>query len=127
MARPRKNTEAGKIATARWRETMLKKYGGDSGLRIKMQMMGIIGGQRSRGGGFTHNPALAAKAGAIGGRKSKRGEGGMVTAKIEPQAEKIKELYRQGLSVPQISEKLDISYNTLLKWFKTEVPEYGRY
>lgn len=127
MSRPKSGTEAGEIATAKWRETMLKKYGGNSGLRAKMQSIGRAGGQQSRGGGFTNNPALAAKAGAIGGRKSKRGRGGTIATKIEPQAEKIKELYRQGLSVPQISEELDISYNILLKWVKAEVPEYGGY
>lgn len=127
MARPKSGTEAGENATAKWRETMLKKYGGEGGLRTKMQSIGRIGGQHSRGGGFAYNPALAVKAGAIGGRISRRGGGNVIATKIEPRAEEIKELYQQGYSVPQISEKLDISYSALLRWFKTEVPEYGRY
>ena len=73
MARPRKNTKAGKAATEKWRKTMAEKYGDVS---KKMASSGRIGGQNGCGpdykGGFAASHERAVKAGAKGGRKSRR-------------------------------------------------------
>lgn len=125
MARPKSGTEAGRIATEKWRKTMLKKYGGRGGLRKKMQDIGRIGGSHGVTGGFAANPALARVAGAKGGSISRRGPGSNLKLKIEPQVEKIEELYYEGYSIPQIAKKLKIPYCTLLKWAKTDLVGYG--
>lgn len=51
MARPKSGTKEGKIASKKWKQTMLKKYGED-GLRKKMQGIGAKGGRNSGTGGF---------------------------------------------------------------------------
>lgn len=55
--------EGGKAAA----KTNKNKYGADFYSKI-----GSMGGKRSRTGGFYGNSELARRAGAIGGRKSKR-------------------------------------------------------
>ena len=74
MARPKKGTKAGDKASARWRATVRKKYGGKKGVHEMMQMIGSKGGQAktSKPKGFAKNRDLAVLAGAIGGRKSRR-------------------------------------------------------
>ncbi len=73
MARPKKNTKAGKLASEKWRKTMQEKYGNVS---EKMAQTGRIGGQNGKGpnykGGFAGDHDLAVKAGAKGGKKSRR-------------------------------------------------------
>ena len=59
-------TKAGGIKT---RETMYQRHGKDFYREI-----GRIGGQNGHTGGFASNPELARKAGAKGGRISKRGK-----------------------------------------------------
>ena len=84
-----------------------------------------MGGQNGRTGGFYGNAEKAREAGRKGGTISRRGAGSTTQLKIIPQAERIKNLYRRGLSVPQIAKELDIPYSTLLNWVKKEIPEYG--
>lgn len=74
MARPKKGTKAGDLATAKWRATMLAKYGSEEAFHKAMQRMGEKGGKASNTGGFAANPQLAKVAGAKGG-KSHRGRG----------------------------------------------------
>lgn len=84
MARPRAGTKEGNLATERWRQTMLKKYGAD-GMHKKMQEIGQRGGRNGRGENYTGGFASmtigkdgltgyerAAIAGAKGGRISRR-------------------------------------------------------
>ena len=59
-------TKAGGIKT---RETMYKRHGKDFYREI-----GRKGGQNGHTGGFASNPELARKAGAKGGKISKRGK-----------------------------------------------------
>lgn len=76
MSRPKKGTKAGEIATNKWRETMIKKYGGENGLHQKMSEVGAKGGRNGCGpdykGGFAANRELAKIAGRKGGRISRR-------------------------------------------------------
>lgn len=125
MARPKAGTEAGDIATKRWRETMLKRYGSEEAISKEFQRIGSIGGRHSFTGGFYNNSARARLAGAKGGRISRRGAGSVTKTKIEPNVDKIEDLYYSGKSIPQIAKELDIPYGTLLKWAKTELVGYG--
>ena len=71
MSRPKSGTKEGKIASEKWKHTMLKKYGKD-GLRRRMQEIGAKGGRNGHTGGFAADRELARVAGAKGGRISKR-------------------------------------------------------
>lgn len=74
MARPKKNTKAGKIALKKWRKTMAERYGDTSAYFAEI---GRKGGQAGAGpdytGGFAGSKDLARKAGAVGGTLSRRG------------------------------------------------------
>ena len=59
-------TKSGGIKT---RETMYKKYGKDFYREI-----GRMGGRNGHTGGFANDPELAKRAGAKGGKVSKRGK-----------------------------------------------------
>lgn len=65
MSRPKKGTEAGEKATAKWRDSMLKKYGGVEKLHEALREHGRIGGSRGRGPEYTGGFA-AIKVGADG-------------------------------------------------------------
>ncbi len=52
MARPRANTEAGKIATERWRKTMIKKYGSEESMKKNFVKIGRKGGKIGRSCGI---------------------------------------------------------------------------
>lgn len=71
MARPKAGTEAGELATQRWRETMQERYGG---VTEKMQEIGRRGGSTptTKAKGFAADPVLAARAGRLGGLISRR-------------------------------------------------------
>lgn len=58
-----------KLGAAKARETNYAKHGRDFYARI-----GAMGGKNGHTGGFAANPELAKRAGAIGGRKSRRGK-----------------------------------------------------
>lgn len=81
MSRPRKGTKGSKEAIAKWRKTMIEKYGKE-GLHKRAQEIGAKGGRNSTTGGFASyvvgidgltGPERARIAGSIGGKKSKRG------------------------------------------------------
>lgn len=83
MPRPKHGTKEGDIATAKWRETMLTKYGGTEGMREWLRHIGSKGGSRSTRGGFASlkigKDGLSGRerariAGAKGGRISRRRE-----------------------------------------------------
>lgn len=71
MARAKKDTEAGKLATAKWNATMLAKLG-EAGYKEHFRRMGQKGGRKRVRKGFASNPALASIAGRKGGRISSR-------------------------------------------------------
>ena len=72
MARPKRGTAAGDLATERWRNTMIKKYG-KKGFQEMIRENGAKGGRAGTTGGFYGNYAMAQLAGAKGGRRSIRG------------------------------------------------------
>lgn len=60
-------------AVAKWRQTMLERYGGEDGVKKMMIENGRRGGKATGiKKGFAANPALASIVGRIGGRKSRR-------------------------------------------------------
>lgn len=83
MARPKKGTKGDEVATAKWKNTMRKKYGGVDGVHNMMRIIGSKGGQNGHTGGFAANPALARVAGAKGGKISRRGPEGTQKEKRE--------------------------------------------
>lgn len=95
MTRPKAGTKEGDKATAKWRQTMLKKYGGKKGLSEHLKTMGAKGGRASANGGFASDKVgsdgltgiqRARLAGAKGGRISRRGKGKTTT---KPKEEKV--------------------------------------
>lgn len=102
------------------REANYKRYGKDFYRNI-----GRIGGAHGSSGGFAANPELARRAGVIGGRKSKRGGGSITKTKIEPNAQKIEDLYYSGYTLPQIAKEIGVPYGSLLKWAHKELVGYG--
>lgn len=91
------------------------------------QQIGRIGGERGHTGGFASNPELARKAGAKGGRMSKRGRGSLIVKKIEPRRETIISLYEEGKSIPQIAKRFKVSSETLRRWARENIEGYGQY
>lgn len=85
MSRPKKGEPGCEAANSKWRESMLKKYGGEEALREMMRQRGRLGGRNGRGedyqGGFACKQVGAdgmtgrersRVAGAKGGRISRR-------------------------------------------------------
>ena len=75
MTRMKKGEEGHAEAVAKWRKTMYEKYGGTEGVHAKMQAIGHKGGKAGdpTKKGFASNIERAKKAGAKGGKISKRG------------------------------------------------------
>ena len=90
------------------------------------QEIGRKGGRNGHTGGFASNLELAKAAGAKGGRISKRGSKGFTEKKIEPNAEKIQEMYDKGMSMDKIAKALKVPSTTLRKWANLNVEGYGR-
>ena len=108
MPRPKKNTPEGEAATRKWRETMIKRYGS---ITEQQRKIGSIGGRNGHTGGFASNPELAKIAGAKGGAKSRRGKSYKeLWAKVENEA---LDMYKNGVSLIEISRKFDIPYGVL--------------
>lgn len=120
MARPKKNTPAGKLATERWRQTMEKKYGS---VTEKMRETGRIGGKNGKGpdykGGFAADNERAKKAGAKGGSISRR------TSKyhqiFEENRSAIDAVLRSTASVKDLAESLGVPYSSLLHYINKYV------
>lgn len=72
MARPKANTPEGRIATEKWRKTMIEKYGSEKVFIHTRRCIGSKGGRAKVKKGFALNPALAREAGKIGGLLSRR-------------------------------------------------------
>lgn len=59
MARPKKGTKGGDIATEKWRKTMLEKYGGEEGVRQMLQRSGAKGGANGHHGVIDSRQAVS--------------------------------------------------------------------
>lgn len=120
MSRPRKNTPEGKIASEKWRQTMIEKYGS---VTDKMRETGRIGGRNGRGpdyeGGFAANHERAKKAGAKGGRISRR------TSKyhqiFEENRSAIEAVLRSSATVKDLAKALGVPYSSLLHYINKYV------
>lgn len=106
MARPKKGTKEGKLASDKWRKTMIEKYGED-GFRKKMHEMGAKGGSRSTPtGGFGADHERARIAGAKGGSISKRDE---AKTWYEKNKHEIEYMRQDGFTIKEIGSALGCS------------------
>lgn len=115
MARPKKGTPEGNRASEQWRKTMIEKYGKD-GVSVMMANAGKKGGINGHTGGFASNLDLARKAGAIGGKKSKRGSS--VLPLYKKKHNEIARLHFKGESVREIARILDIPVSSLYRYIR---------
>ena len=129
MPRPKKETEAGKLATQKWRETMTRKYGSPS---QKMAEVGRIGGTNGRGpnykGGFAADRDKARIAGAKGGsisRRTSKYEKEMNARLPEIKAELAKPYYE--INIKALSRRLEIPYSSLAYYIKKRKREQVQY
>jgi general stress protein YciG len=93
------------------KETNLKLHGEDFYKKI-----GARGGRNGHTGGFASNPELARRAGAKGGRKSRRG---MAKANVlNNDAEKIMRLVKDGASYVDIAKLYKVPYHVVTYWMR---------
>lgn len=122
MARPKKNTPAGKLATERWRQTMEKKYGG---VTAKMQQIGRIGGLNGKGpdykGGFAADRERARIAGAKGGHISRRN--GKYTRIMDENKQAIEIVLNSQKTLKDFADEIGVPYKSLLWYAKTRFGE----
>ena len=120
MPRPKKDTPEGKIANEKWRKTMAERYGS---VTEKMREVGRIGGQNGRGpnykGGFAANHENAMKAGAKGGRISRRKS--RYHQIFEENRNAIEATLKSTGTVKDLAEELGVSYSSLLHYIKKYV------
>ena len=120
MARPRKNTKAGKIANEKWRATMAERYGS---VTEKMRETGRIGGRNGKGpdykGGFAADNERAKIAGAKGGSISRR------TSKyhqiFEENRNAIEATLKSTATLKDLAESMGVPYISLLNYVKKYV------
>ena len=93
-------------------KTNMEKYGGDF-----YKNNGRKGGMKGHKGGFAANPELARKAGAIGGRKSKRAGG--VQDLLEKEHDMIVHMIDTGESLHGIATKFGCSDYAVKRYVKT--------
>lgn len=110
MSRPKKGTKSGELASKKWRETMLKKYGGKQGLYKAMSKIGAQGGRNGHTGGFAYNPELARIAGAKGGSISKRND---AISWYENNKDKIDALTKEGCDNKTIANALGVKLSKI--------------
>lgn len=120
MARPKKTTPEGKIASEKWRQTMIEKYGS---VTDKMRETGRIGGQNGKGpdykGGFAANHEYARKAGAKGGSISRRKS--KYHQIFEENRSAIEAVLRSTATVKDLAKALGVPYSSLLNYIKKYV------
>lgn len=92
-----------KLGGAKARETNYAKHGRDFYARI-----GAMGGKNGHTGGFAANPELARQAGAIGGRKSRRGKA--------PRDENGKIIHSKDYTAKRETEKEETKQRGGWKW-----------
>lgn len=117
MSRPLRNTEAGKIASEKWRKTMAEKYGS---VTEKMRETGRIGGRNGKGsdyrGGFASNHEHAKIAGAKGGSISRRKS--KYHAIFEENKVRIEDTLKSTNSLKELAKSIGVPYNSLLTYVK---------
>lgn len=120
MSRPRKNTPEGKIASEKWRQTMIEKYGS---VTDKMRETGRIGGQNGKGpdykGGFAASHEHAKKAGAKGGSISRRKS--KYHQIFEENRSAIEAVLRSTATVKDLAKALEVPYSSLLHYINKYV------
>lgn len=120
MARPKKNTPEGKIASEKWRQTMIEKYGS---VTDKMRETGRIGGQNGKGpdykGGFAADRERAKIAGAKGGSISRRSS--KYQKVFEENIEAIKSTINSTATIKDLAKALGVPYSSLLNYIKKYV------
>ena len=120
MARPRKNTPEGKIASEKWRQTMIEKYGS---VTDKMRETGRIGGQNGKGpdykGGFAADNERAKKAGAKGGSISRRKS--KYNQVFEENRSAIEAVLKSTATVKDLAKALGVPYPSLLHYINKYV------
>lgn len=97
-------------------QTNMERNGKDFYRRI-----GAIGGKNGHTGGFASNRALAALAGAKGGKKSKRGHG--VQKKLDQNADDILGMYNNGVSMRQLAIEYNVATGTIKRWLLNQEEE----
>lgn len=90
-------------------KTNKKKHGKDFYAKI-----GAMGGRLGHTGGFAANPELAKKAGALGGRTSKRGK----SLKTQQLIENVKQLRNAGMTNKELAKKFKVSESTIYRYLK---------
>ena len=115
MARPKKGTPEGDRASEQWRQTMIERYG-ENGPSIMMAKAGKQGGINGHTGGFASNRDLARKAGAMGGKRSKRGSS--ILPLYKKKHNEIARLHFKGESVREIARILDIPVSSLYRYIR---------
>lgn len=76
--------------------------------------IGRKGGKNGHTGGFAFNPELARKAGAKGGKASRRGP----ASKVMKHEESMLLLYAKGTSMADIARELDLPYYVVSYYFR---------
>lgn len=100
-----------KLGGLKCAETNRKKYGKDWYAKI-----GAKGGKNGHTGGFAANPTLARLAGALGGRRSKRGK----SIACSQRTAKAKELRAEGKKITEIADILGVTPGTVSKYLITD-------
>lgn len=120
MPRPKKNTPAGKIASEKWRQTMIEKYGS---VTEKMRETGRIGGRNGKGpdykGGFAASKEHARTAGAKGGRISRRKS--KYHQIFEENRSAIEATLKSTATLKDLAESMGVPYRSLLNYVKKYV------
>lgn len=120
MSRPRKNTPEGKIASEKWRQTMIEKYGS---VTAKMRETGRIGGRNGKGpdykGGFAGDNQRAKIAGAKGGSISRRKS--KYHQIFEENRNAIEAVLRSTATVKDLAKALGVPYSSLLHYINKYV------
>ena len=110
--------EGGRKAAA----TNKKEHGEDFYKRI-----GQIGGRNGHTGGFAADPERARRAGAKGGRKSRRGpsvNGNNIRTILEANAAEVMEMRRLGANCGKIAREFRLPYKTVYLWVRKKEKDY---
>lgn len=98
-------------------QTNISKYGKNFYIDI-----GRKGGQNGHTGGFASNPELASRAGAMGGRKSKRGKA--LKEQLDKHADDIIGMRNNGASIRQIALQYKVAGCTIKRWLENYGKEF---
>lgn len=80
--------------------------------------IGRKGGQNGHTGGFASSKELARRAGAMGGKKSKRGPA--IQKLLDKNADDILGMYNNGVSMRQIAIEYNVATGTIKRWLEKQ-------